>query len=302
MFEGTQYRDHVRTAAGGDVATLLTGETGAGKDFYAQWIHANSPRREAPFVMINCAAITESLFESELFGHEKGAFTGAVARTRGDLYEANNGTLFLNEIAELPRTMQAKLLDVAETKQYAPVGSTIRQRSNFRLICATNQPLNTLQDGASLRRDLYYRINELHIHIPPLRERKEEVLPLARTFAAALQPKRELADETIDFLLCYGYPGNVRELRHAVEHAVMNAGQETILRREHFPAAMLNHCTHLHDSPSLDEIETCHGKHVLLEMIKACGGNKAEAARRLQISRKTLYERLNALPKCKRDT
>jgi transcriptional regulator with PAS, ATPase and Fis domain len=205
---------------------LIQGETGTGKELVARAIHRNSPRATRPFVAINCAALTESLLESEMFGHEKGAFTGAVAQKKGKIEAAAGGTLFLDEISELVLGMQAKLLRVLQEHEVEPVGSTRSIKVDVRIIAATNCNLQQAVQAGRFREDLFFRLNVVTISTPPLRERREDLLPLAESFIAKISAKYQVPQKTISFealslLMLYEWPGNVRELENAIEHAVV---------------------------------------------------------------------------------
>ncbi len=218
-----------------DSTVLITGESGTGKELVARAIHRNSPRAEKPFVAINCAAITETLLESELFGHEKGAFTGAFAQKKGKLEVADGGTVFLDEIGELPPALQAKLLRVLQHREFDRVGGTKCVQVDFRLLAATNRDLEEAIAGGQFRRDLFYRLNVVSLAMPPLRERRADIPLLANWFIRrhAVKAKRPLSGFSSDALAClmtYDWPGNVRELENAIEHAVVLGLEPTIAR------------------------------------------------------------------------
>jgi len=218
-----------------DSTVLITGESGTGKELVARAIHRNSPRAEKPFVAINCAAITETLLESELFGHEKGAFTGAFAQKKGKLEVADGGTVFLDEIGELPPALQAKLLRVLQHREFDRVGGTKCVQVDFRLLAATNRDLEEAIAGGQFRRDLFYRLNVVSLAMPPLRERRADIPLLANWFIRrhAVKAKRPLSGFSADALAClmtYDWPGNVRELENAIEHAVVLGLEPTIAR------------------------------------------------------------------------
>ncbi|HYD50065.1 MAG TPA: sigma-54 dependent transcriptional regulator [Terriglobales bacterium] len=222
-----------------DVTVLITGESGVGKEVLARAIHYNSSRRAGPFFALNCAAISESLMESELFGHEKGAFTGADRRKQGLLEQAAKGTLLLDEIGDLPATAQAKLLRVIENREMIPVGGTRAVRIEARLIAATNADLRQRVHDRRFREDLYFRLNVLPIHIPPLRDRREDIVPLAHHVLARLSREtgRELpgfAADAIDYLMQASWDGNIRELANAIERAVI-VSKHSLLTAADFP-------------------------------------------------------------------
>jgi NtrC-family two-component system response regulator AlgB len=218
--------DTALRAAGSDVSVLLHGESGTGKGVLARVIHAKSERAQRPFVVVHCPTLTGELLASELFGHAKGAFTGAVRDQEGRVEAAEGGTLFLDEIAEIPSALQAKLLRFLQDRQFERLGENRTRRANVRLIAATNRDLAAEVSAGRFREDLLYRLNVVEILVPPLRDRKEDVLPLARRFASffagcARRPAPELSPTTEGILLEHAWPGNVRELRNAIEHAVM---------------------------------------------------------------------------------
>jgi transcriptional regulator with PAS, ATPase and Fis domain len=205
---------------------LLTGESGTGKGLVAKLIHHTGLRKDKPFLGVNCAVFTEELLASELFGHEKGAFTGAVASKQGLLEVANNGTLFLDEISGMPPALQAKLLKAIEDKEFLRVGGIKPIRFDVRFIAATNQNINNLVSNDKFREDLYYRLNVMEIYVPPLRERKEDIIPLSKYFLEKHSKKAGkkidgFTKEAMDILMSYSFPGNVRELENIIERAVI---------------------------------------------------------------------------------
>ncbi len=214
--------DLIRRIAGTQANVLVTGESGTGKELIARSIHANSPRKTGAFVPLNCGGLPEHLVESELFGHEKGAFTGATSTRAGLMEHANGGTFFLDEIGELPTDLQVKFLRVLEERQIRRVGSNKERSIDIRLISATNQDCARLIDEGKFREDLFYRINTFDIHVPPLRERGDDIELLARHFLRVYSDDRpgDISSEALDVLLRYAWPGNVRELQHVIERAV----------------------------------------------------------------------------------
>jgi DNA-binding NtrC family response regulator len=219
---------------------LITGESGTGKEMVARTVHAMSPRRQGPFIAINCAALPESLIESELFGHEKGSFTGASERRAGCFEVAQHGTLLLDEIGEMPMQTQAKLLRILEDSKVRRLGGKLEFEVDVRVVAATNKAPEEAVRGGHLREDLYYRLNVFHIHLPPLRERKEDVQPISEALLEELNRKHEcrvaeIAPAVIDALERHHWPGNVRELRNVLERAVILAGEGTI-EMKHLPA------------------------------------------------------------------
>jgi transcriptional regulator with PAS, ATPase and Fis domain len=230
-------------AAASDAKILLTGESGVGKDIIAHVIHAQSERASGPFVAVNCAGLTESLLESELFGHEKGSFTGAYRERRGTLEMAHRGTLFLDEVGEMSLRMQALLLRFLESGELQRVGaSERRERADVRVIAATNRNLPERVSAGEFREDLLYRLRVIHIHVPPLRDRRTDIRPLVAHFASARKPPVEFSSGALELLERYRWPGNVRELQNVVEQAVWQATTSTV-EPTHLPA-----CVHAIDT------------------------------------------------------
>ncbi len=291
----------IARVAPSEATLLITGESGTGKELIAAATHYNSPRRDKPFVKINCAAITETLFESELFGHEKGSFTGADKRKDGHFVLADGGSIFLDEISEMPLPMQVKLLRVLQERELTRVGGEAVIKVDVRIITATNRSLPDLIKEGAFREDLYYRLNVIEVDMPPLRERREDIPLLAEHFRVffAGQNRKELKGFTpgsMDHLIRYGWPGNVRELRNAVERGVVMATGE-YLDLDDLPALATDGISPgdaalaLQASAgnvTLDEVE----KSTILQTLEATEGNKSEAARRLGITRKTLHKKL----------
>ncbi|SDB36379.1 two-component system, NtrC family, response regulator [Desulfonatronum thiosulfatophilum] len=230
----------IAQAAVSDANVLITGETGVGKELAARTIHVNSRRAKCPFVVVDCASLTDSLMESTLFGHRKGAFTGAFADREGLVRQAHTGVLFLDELGELPLAMQKSLLRVLQERKFRPIGENREQESDFRLIAATNQDLEELVDYGTFRRDLYFRIKTIRLRIPPLRDRREDIKPLATSFIEQLCRESGIKTKVFgsDFfssLQDYDWPGNVRELGNVVERALVAAGEEKFLYAMHLP-------------------------------------------------------------------
>ncbi|OGB94809.1 MAG: sigma-54-dependent Fis family transcriptional regulator [candidate division NC10 bacterium RIFCSPLOWO2_12_FULL_66_18] len=284
----------IRQAAPSDANVLITGESGTGKELVAKALHYNSPRAERPFVPVNCAAVPASLLESELFGHLKGAFTGAVAARRGLFREAEGGTLFLDEIGDMAPELQAKLLRVIEDRAVRPVGSDEASRVDLRLLAATNTDLPTKIQESQFREDLYYRLAVIPIHIPPLRERREDIPLLAEHFlrraAASGKAIRSFTPEAMAALLRHPWPGNARELENVVERAVtLTVGEQItpealLLETSPAPAP----ATLLAQSARRPTIEELTAEYVAL-VLREVGGDKAKAAEILGISKRTLY-------------
>jgi len=267
---------------------LICGESGTGKELVARAIHQNSPRADQPFVAINCAAITETLLESELFGHERGAFTGAVTQKKGQLEVADGGTVFLDEIAELSPALQAKLLRVLQERDFLRVGGTRPVRLDIRVIAATNQELPTAVREGRFRQDLYYRLNVVCLTVPPLRERREDIPLLARYFAAKYgeRCKRRIqgvSPEAIACLVRYDWPGNVRELENAIERAIVAGSSEFILP-EDLPEIVLETGSAAGDSATgYHEAVRTLKKQLILNAVEQTGGNFTEAAKLLGV-------------------
>ena len=284
-----------RRVAETDANVLVTGESGAGKDALAAFIHAQSPRAARPFVKIDCAALAPTLLEAELFGYERGAFTGAAEARPGRLEAAHRGTLVLDEVAQLPVDAQAKLLRVIERREFERLGGRRTVSVDARLVALTNVDLEGAVARRAFREDLFYRLNVVRIHVPPLAERGEDVLPLAEqlleTFAAKHGRRaRRFSAAAARALEAYGYPGNVRELANVVERAVIVCEGATI-GEEDLPEAVraaAREARRRARRPTLAELEAEYVR----ETLAAAGGNKSEAARLLGISRKNLYERL----------
>ena len=272
---------------------LIQGESGTGKELVAAEVHAGSARATNPFIIINCAAIPENLLEAELFGHERGAFTGAVQKKPGQFKLADGGSLFLDEIGELPLSLQAKLLRAIENGEFLPLGGNKPVKVDVRIIAATNSDLEKLSASGGFRQDLYYRLNVFPIRISPLRERKEDILPIARAFLSGRAASGEISDDVVEMLERYSWPGNVRELRNVLERAIILSGGEPI-KGEHImisgegPDAGGDGLSALVGRKSLEEIERSL---IELSMEKA-GGNKSKAAGLLGITRRTLYSRM----------
>jgi DNA-binding NtrC family response regulator len=216
-----------------DLSVLVTGESGSGKEFIPQIIHANSPRKHAKYIAVNCGAIPEGTIDSELFGHEKGAFTGAVATRKGYFEEADGGTIFLDEVGELPLTTQARLLRVLESGEFIKVGSSTVQKTNIRVVAATNVDMARAVEEGRFREDLYYRLSTIHIEVPPLRDRGTDVMLLARKFAIDFAeryrtPAVTFSDEASRMLMRYPWPGNVRQLKNVIEQIALFEAGETL--------------------------------------------------------------------------
>jgi DNA-binding NtrC family response regulator len=271
---------------------LLTGESGTGKEVVARFIHRRSPRRDRAFVAINCAAIPETLLESELFGHEKGSFTGATQTRRGRFELADEGTLFMDEIAEMDVNLQAKLLRVLQEQQFQRIGGDRNVTVDVRVIAATNKDLTAAIADRSFREDLYYRLSVFPIHIPPLRERREDILPLAESFARNLSARMgkavpSLSPEAKELLRDYDWPGNARELANAIERALIVSRSPT-LEKEDLPMKSESGTTPLARPGLLAQIE----RTAILEALSRNNGDRRAASEELGISLRTLQYRL----------
>jgi DNA-binding NtrC family response regulator len=277
-----------------DTTVLIYGESGTGKEFLVRMIHEQSPRANGPFVSINCAALTETLLESELFGHVRGAFTGAV-RDKAGLFEvAGNGTIFLDEIGEVAPTVQAKLLRALQEREIRRVGAERNIKVNARVVAATNRDLRAAVAAGTFREDLYFRLGAFVITVPPLRERREDIPPLVHDFVrrAAARVKRDVqsvSPEAMTALMDYGWPGNVRELEHAIERAVIVARGASIRTRE-LPPEVLERTS---DRPPTDSLDLQAQERVLIERaLKRFRGNRQQAAEALKISAVTLWRKM----------
>jgi len=290
----------VAQVAPSEATVLITGESGTGKEMIAGAIHFNSPRKDGPFVRINCAAITETLLESELFGHEKGAFTGAYKKKEGRFRQAHGGSLFLDEVSEMSLAMQAKLLRVLQEREITRVGGEEVIKVDVRIIAATNKDLLQEIQAGRFRDDLYYRLNVVTLNMPPIRERREDIPILAQHFLKLFSERNHkkikgFTPQAMDRLLKYDWPGNVRELMNAVERGVVLSRAEYLDEEELslIPEDLqLAGETSSKDAVStdlpLDEVE----KATILKMLELTDGNKSEAARRLGITRRTLHKKL----------
>ncbi|MFQ5656146.1 MAG: sigma-54-dependent transcriptional regulator [Candidatus Methylomirabilales bacterium] len=273
-----------------DSRVLITGESGTGKEVVARAIHAGSPRHDRDFFAVNCVALTESLLESELFGHEKGAFTGAISTKKGVFELADGGTLFLDEIGDTSPAFQAKLLRVVQESEFKRVGGVRRIRTDVRIISSTNQEIKKAIAGGTFREDLYYRLSVVHIHLPPLRERKEDIPLLVDHFLAKIQARiarkvTGVSAEALDLLQRYHWRGNVRELENVIERALIMAPGEEITPAELPLPVDLGQ--RRRGGGSLEELE----RELIERTLVECDWNKTEAARRMGIGRRTLYEK-----------
>lgn len=278
-----------------DAPVLLTGETGTGKEVFAQAIHRASPRGERAFVAVNCSTFSREILESELFGHRQGAFTGATKDQKGLLEEANGGTLFLDEIGEMPLDLQAKLLRVLETGEFLKIGDTRPTRTNFRLLAATNRDLKNESETGRFRADLFFRLNVFAIELPPLRSRRSDIEPLARFFAVFFakkmnRPPLGLPPQYLQKLEAHSWPGNIRELKNVIERSVILAdGPE--LTPDSLPVELQTAARSADGSISAFDLASVEKLHIL-KVLNYTQGNKTEAARLLNIGLTTLYRKL----------
>jgi transcriptional regulator with PAS, ATPase and Fis domain len=292
-----------RKVAVTDAVILITGESGTGKELFAQGIHDSSPRAKGPFIAINCAAMPDSLLEAELFGHQKGAFTGAVATRAGKFELADGGTLFLDEIGDMSLAAQAKILRALQEKTVQRVGGNQVIPVDIRIVCATHKKLTEEVRKGNFRQDLYYRLNEVNIDIPPLRQREEDLEPLIRYFIKIYSDRYKknvhaISPAAFEILKRHTWPGNIRELEHLIHHSILMSDGETIWV-EHIPSAALTQSLFLRGGDemdsgpveflSLDEMESHHLKRVL----KHTNWNKTKAAKILQVSRPTLDRKID---------
>ena len=287
----------IKQVAPSDSTVLILGESGTGKELVASSIHTLSNRANKPFVRINCAAIPEGLMESELFGHEKGAFTGAHARKLGKFEMADGGTMLLDEIGELPMPLQAKLLRVLQESTYERVGGTGTISVDVRIICATSKDLEKAAENGSFRQDLFYRLNVIPIQMPPLRDRKEDLPALTKHFLHEFSIKRgvsmEISPEAMQCLIDYNYPGNVRELKNIIERASVLA-PAPVIRPDDLPADLLevNGYKVPGESFLISDAVAKTEKQLLVKALARTQGKKGEAAELLGISRKNLWEKM----------
>jgi len=280
----------VERIAGSEANILIEGESGTGKGLIAQAIHQQSPRARGPFLAINCSGFQDQLLESELFGHERGAFTGATGLKQGLFEVADQGTLFLDEVAEMSPAMQAKLLQVLDSREFRRVGGTRVHRADVRIVAATNKPMADEVKAGRVREDLYYRLNVVSLTLPPLRERKEDIPLLIEHFLKQLgttHTRKTLSPEALQFLVNYTWPGNVRELANTVERLLILT-QGEVVGPDDLPANIGHPGGPARGANSLAEMERLH----LIRVLKETGGKKMRAARLLGIDIKTLNQKI----------
>ena len=300
VFQSVVMQAVVRTVervAPSDVSILITGESGTGKEVIADLIHALSPRSKGKIIKINCAALPRELIESELFGSVKGAFTGAHSDREGLFRQAEGGTLFLDEISEMPVDTQSKLLRVLQDQEVRPVGGKVSYKTNCRIVAATNRKTDEAIKEGKLREDLFYRISAISVHLPPLRERREDIMPLANAFlkrfvAQANRPIRGFTAEAVERLTAFEWPGNVRQLQNEVQRAVLLCEGGDI---DSSDLSITNVPTETDGTPDtnftlLEGVE----RNAIVQMLRETGGNKLETAKRLGIGRQTLYNKIKA--------
>jgi transcriptional regulator with PAS, ATPase and Fis domain len=290
----------VNRVAPAETAVLLLGDSGTGKELVARAIHDNSPRSDKPFVVVECAGLTEALFESELFGHERGAFTGAHAKKTGLVEAADGGTLFLDEVGDVPLGLQVKLLRLLETGTYRRVGSVEPRQADFRLVTATHRDLETMVTDGGFRRDLFYRISTFPIALPALSKRIEDLPLLIESLLSRLSPERTftIAPETLACLRRYAFPGNIRELRNILERATLLSDDDVILP-DHLPtsvrdAGITTADEHLHDNGEILPLEEIERRY-LAQVMSTFQGDRDSLADKLGISKRTLFRKLQNL-------
>ena len=290
--------DLIASAAPSEAPVVIYGESGTGKELAAAAIHRLSDRHDGPFVKVNCAALNENLLESELFGHVKGAFTGADRTRVGRFEAANKGAMFLDEIGDLPLTTQTKLLRVLQEKEFERVGDNRPIATDVRILAATNKDINRLMQEELFREDLYYRISVIPIYLPPLRARLDDIPLLVDTFIHRMRLKTEknitgIAKEVLDVFMRYRWPGNIRELINVIEYAFVLCTEGDI-SIAHLPAQLLGQQpVHVQQAPKISrQLSTGDMRQELVQALQAAEGNKSEAARRLGISRVTLWKRI----------
>ena len=290
----------IHQVAGSDTTVLIRGESGTGKELVAHAIHYSSKRAKGPFIKVNCATLNENLLESELFGHEKGAFTGAIQSRKGRLEEANGGTLFLDEIGDFAAATQVKLLRVLQERQFERVGSNRTVKTDTRIIAATNRNLEEAVEQNTFRQDLYYRINVFPIFLPPLRERKDDILLLADYFVEQYSKKidkdvRRISTPAINMMVAYHWPGNVRELENCIERAVL-LSTEGVIRGHHLPPTLqTSDASDTIGTGSLKERVGLFERDIIIDALKRCNGNVAAAARDLGTTARIMRYKVNEL-------
>ena len=296
---GEVYRA-IHQVASSDSTVLVRGESGTGKELVAHAIHYSSPRAGGPFVKVNCAALSENLLESELFGHEKGAFTGAIQMRQGRIEEAGGGTLFLDEVGDFSPTTQVKLLRVLQEGEFERVGSNRSRKANVRVICATHRDLEQMVEDGTFRQDLYYRINVFPIFLPPLRERKDDILLLADHFVEKYarqmgRDMRRVSTPAINMMFAYHWPGNVRELENCIERATL-LSTDGVVHGHHLPPTLqTSEATETVGEGTLQDRVGVFERDIIVDALKRSGGNMAEAARDLGVTARVMRYKINHL-------
>jgi DNA-binding NtrC family response regulator len=307
--EMDKVRERIRQAAPSDATVLVTGESGTGKELVARALHYSSQRVGKPFVDVNCAALTETLIESELFGHERGAFTSAISRRRGKFEQANGGSIFLDEIGDMPLSTQAKMLRVLQERNFQRVGGEEKITVNVRVVCATNHDLEQAVKNGQFRLDLLYRINMFVIEVPPLRRRAGDIADLAQHFLtlarrAGHSTAQAISDHAMAALCAYNWPGNVRELQNAIERAMLVCDEEeiqvahlppTVLQQEHGAVAQPVEAAVKPASQNLVEAVEAFERAMILDALEKSDWNKTAAARRLGVTRRILSYKITNL-------
>jgi transcriptional regulator with PAS, ATPase and Fis domain len=277
-----------------DSTVLISGESGTGKELIASAIYEHSLRKGKPFIKINCVAIPEGLLESEFFGHEKGSFTGAIEQKKGKFELANKGTVFLDEIGDMPMSTQAKLLRVLQEKEFERVGGTKTIQVDIRIIAATNKNLSDMIKNGTFREDLYFRLNVFPVTIPPLRERKEDIVLLANHFMKSSKLKLRLSNSALQKIIDYGWPGNVRELKNVIEQAsILN--EDGIIKPHHLPGIADKNVQDMDDvneNMPIDEKLNIMEKEIIIEALRKTGGVQVKAANLLGINQRSLWHRI----------
>ena len=290
--------DLIAQVAGSDASVLIRGESGTGKELVAHAIHYNSPRAAKPFIKVHCAALPETVIESELFGHEAGAFTGAIAQRKGRFELAHGGTIFLDEVGDLSPTTQIKLLRVLQEREFERIGGAETLKTDIRLITATNRDLEEAMKEGTFRDDLYYRLNVFPIHVPPLRERRADILLLADFFVEKYAKANgrhihRISTPAIDMLMAYHWPGNVRELENCIERAVLLTHEDVIHAHHLPPTLQMPKAAGITRGGTLESVLDNVERDLLIDALKASRGNKAKAARALGITERLMGLRVN---------
>ena len=284
----------INRAANSDISVLLFGETGTGKELVSQALHSSSHRANKPFIVIECTGMSDTLLESELFGYEKGAFTGATTNKKGLIEAAEGGTLFFDEVGDIPLSTQVKLLRLFESQTYRPVGSVVSKKANFRLVCATHKNLKHMVETGEFRQDLYYRIAGFPINLPSLRQRKSDIALIAAHFLAMSKEKKRFHKNALEKLTNYPFPGNIRELKNIVDQAILLADETTIYEADlpdldNISSDAINDTSSFNGNVvTLDEMESQY----LRQVHSSFNGDAQQFAKALGVSTRTLYRKL----------